>query len=92
MYDDSLWASISLASKLRALDIRGYMYSMKRAQQLTKLTELRHLRLDSWSGFGEVDTANLGSVYKSLRKLESVSLTNVWCACPNSGISRSPIE
>ena len=87
IYDESIWASISLASKLRSLDFRGFKISMVQLHQLTRLTELRHLRLDSWSGFSV--TADIGRVCRSLRKLESVSLMSARCACPNSRILSS---
>lgn len=81
MFDGSIWASIGVARKLQSLDLSGCCLDVVKSWQLAGLTELRRLRLDAFSGFSCGDTANFGTVFKSLQKLESVSLTTDRCAC-----------
>ena len=80
VFDASIWASVGLARKLRSLDFWGCALDFQKARQLARLTELRHLRLTPFGGVSAADTTNVGTLFKSLRKLESVSLTVDRCA------------
>lgn len=90
VFDEAIWSSVGLARKLRSLDFKGSAMDFQKSRQLTKLTELRTLFLDSFSMISRADTFNMTALFKSLRKLECVSLTNDRCADVCSLSLRAP--